>query len=146
MSSDLNKQNFSNHVRVHPMYHYVILPVSLILAITALVNVIMNVSLANVVLLMSAILLNLIASIARDYAKKNQDRIIRAELRLRYYQLTQERMESFESLLSPAQLVSLRFASDDEFVQMASDTQLAKRTPQEIKKSIKYWNADLMRV
>ena len=80
------------------------------------------------------------------YALKLQDRIIRLEMRMRYYRLTQKPFEVLEKRLSLQQLIALRFASDDELIDLISKAIKEELTPNEIKKSIKEWNPDYMRV
>ena len=92
----MKTQNLSNHVRVHPLYHYVAVPLSLVLIPASIINLFFILDLTSVMLLMSMLLLHLSIFFARDYAKKNQDRIIRMELRLRYYLLTNQRLEELE--------------------------------------------------
>ena len=68
------------------------------------------------------------------------------ELRLRYYQLTQKRLEVIESRLTFSQMAALRFAPDEELpllIEHALNNNLSSR---EIKKSIKNWLPDTMRV
>jgi hypothetical protein len=55
----------------------------------------------------------------QHYVLRNQDCIVRLELRLRYYILTQQRFEQLESKLSFSQLAALCSASDEEFIQLA---------------------------
>ena len=95
---------------------------------------------------MATIILHLTVFLSRDYAKKNQDRIIRSELRLRYYQLTRQRLEEIEDQFSVSQLLALRFASDDEFVEMFLNPDVKQKTPEQIKKQIIQWSPDWMRV
>ncbi len=142
----MEAQSFSNHVRVHPMYHYGAVPVSLALVLAGLINLIFNFSLSAVILFISMIVLHLAIFLARDYAKKNQDRIIRTELRLRYFQLTGKRLEEMESHLAIGQLLALRFASDEELVELIQDPETTKKKPEAIKHQIIQWNADWMRV
>ena len=142
----MQSQSFSNHVRVHPLYHYFAVPVSLALIPLSLINVFINFGLPSIILFVAMIMLHLAIFLARDYAKKNQDRIIRAELRMRYYQLTQQPLEEIEARLSVAQLLALRFASDEEFIELLRNPGTAEKKPDEIKKQIIQWNADWMRV
>ena len=142
----MKPQSFSNHVRIHPLYHYVAVPVSLALIPAALVHTVLNFSLGSVILLLATIILHLTVFLSRDYAKKNQDRIIRSELRLRYYQLTRQRLEEIEDQFSVSQLLALRFASDDEFVEMLLNPDVKQKTPEQIKKQIIQWSPDWMRV
>jgi Family of unknown function (DUF6526) len=142
----MNTQSYANHVRVHPVYHYVGVPVSLGLIGLSGIDAFLNFSLSSIILLIATILIHLTIFLARDYAKKNQDRIIRLELRLRYLQLTGKRLEEIESHLSLGQLLALRFASDEEFIDMLRDPETQNKTADQIKKQIIQWNADWMRV
>jgi len=142
----METQSFSNHVRVHPVYHYVAVPVSLALVLAGLLNLIFYFSISATILFISMIILHLAIFLSRDYAKKNQDRIIRAELRLRYFQLTGKRLEEMESQLAIGQLLALRFASDEEFIDLIHNPETPKKKPEAIKRQIIQWNADWMRV
>ena len=142
----METQSFSNHVRVHPLYHYFGVPVSLALVPAAIANLFFNFGLTAIILFIAVIILHLAIFLARDYAKKNQDRIIRMELRLRYYLLTNQRLEEVERQLSTGQLLALRFASDEELIQMVHNPETKEKTPQQIKQQIIHWSADLMRV
>jgi hypothetical protein len=142
----METQSFSNHVRVHPVYHYVAVPVSLALVLMALLNLILYFSLSASILFISMIVLHLAIFLARDYAKKNQDRIIRTELRQRYFQLTGKRLEEIENHFAIGQLLALRFASDGELVELIQNPETPKKKPEAIKHQIIQWNADWMRV
>jgi len=82
----------------------------------------------------------------QHYALTCQNRIVRLELRLRYYQLTNQRLEIIENQLSFKQLAALRFASDEELVGLIKRTLEENLSPADIKKSINNWVADTMRV
>ena len=142
----METQSFSNHVRVHPLYHYLAVPVSLALVLVALLNLIFYFSLGAAIQFIGMIILHLVIFLSRDYAKKNQDRIIRAELRLRYFQLTSKRLEEIENRFAIGQLLALRFASDEEFVDLIQDPETSRKKPEAIKHQIIQWNADGMRV
>lgn len=81
--------------------------------------------------------------LARIYATKLQDRIIRTEEQLRYYILTTKRLDP---ALSTQHLIALRFASDEEYVSLVSRAVEEELTPNEIKQAIKVWRADHCRV
>jgi hypothetical protein len=67
-------------------------------------------------------------------------------LRLRYFQLTSKRLEEMENRFATGQLLALRFASDEEFVELIQDPETPKKKPEAIKHQIIQWNADWMRV
>jgi hypothetical protein len=142
----MKTQSFSNHVRIHPLYHYFAVPASLALVPAAIANLYLNIGLAAIILLIVVILLHLAIFLARDYAKKNQDRIIRMELKFRYYLLTSQNLASIENQFTEGQLLALRFASDDELIEMINDPDTRLKAPEQIKRQIIQWNPDLMRV
>ncbi len=82
----------------------------------------------------------------QHYALGNQNRTVRLELRLRYYILTQKRLEDIESKLTFKQLAALRFASDAELSSLIDAAVRENLTPDEIKKRIRVWLPDTMRV
>lgn len=142
----MEKQSFINHVRVHPVYHYFAVPLSLALIPVVIVNIFFRLDLTSILLAIAAVLLHLSIFLSREYAKKNQDRIIRSELRLRYYLLTNKRLDEMEENFSNAQLLALRFCSDEELVEMLNDPATKSKSPVQIKQSIIQWRADWMRV
>ncbi len=82
----------------------------------------------------------------QQYARANQNRTVRLELRLRYYILTQKRLEVIEEQLSFGQLAALRFASDEELPSLVHKAVNEHLSPKDIKKAIKNWEPDYMRV
>ncbi len=139
-------QNFSNHVKKHALFHYFLVPVSLLLIPAAVANLVLSVNLAGFIILLLTILLHIAIFLTRDYAKKNQDRIIRMEMRFRYYLLTGKSPDQVEALLSKDQMAALRFASDDELLRLLNDARTAEASATEIKRQIKNWLPDHMRV
>lgn len=82
----------------------------------------------------------------QHYALTLQNRIVRTELRYRYFVITGTRLEVFEKDLSDGQLFALRFASDEELpslVQLAISEKLSGKA---IKKAIVNWFPDHHRV
>ena len=82
----------------------------------------------------------------QHYALGNQNRIIRLELRFRYYLITGKRFEPLEDKLSFRQLAALRFASDEELVGLIDRAINENLTSRQIKKTILHWLPDHMRV
>jgi hypothetical protein len=82
----------------------------------------------------------------QHYALTNQNRIVRLEMRLRYYQLTQQDFELLESQLSFGQIAALRFSPDQELLPLIKRAIEEKLSPNDIKKSIINWKPDNMRV
>jgi hypothetical protein len=82
----------------------------------------------------------------QHYALGNQDRILRLELRFRYFVITGKRLELLESNLSFRQLAALRFASDEELAALVERTLKENLSAQQIKNLIVHWLPDHMRV
>lgn len=78
----------------------------------------------------------------RVFALKAQDRAIRAEENLRHYVLTGKLLDPRLEVL---QIVGLRFASDDEFVELARRAAEKNMKPDEIKRAVRSWRPDLYR-
>jgi len=144
----MKEQNYSNHARLVPGYHFVLAPVLLLTCIGSLVN--LWKSLGDHQRLYSASLIVVlafccffIAGYARIFALKAQDRAIRAEENLRHYVLTGKLLDP---RLGAKQIVALRFASDGEFVELAKRAAEEGMEPDAIKRAIKDWRADHYRV
>ncbi len=82
----------------------------------------------------------------QHYALGNQNRIVRLELRFRYYVITGKRLEPLESKLSFGQLAALRFASDEELAALVERALKENLSDRQIKKLIVRWLPDHMRV
>ncbi|MCS7044145.1 MAG: DUF6526 family protein [Bryobacteraceae bacterium] len=144
----MKEQNYSDHARIVPGYHYVLLPVLLLTCIGSLVN--LWKSLGDHQRLYSASLIVVlsfcsffIAGYARIFALKAQDRAIRAEENFRHYLLAGRPLDA---RLTVPQIVALRFASDMEFVELARRAAEENMDPDAIKRAIQQWRADHYRV
>jgi hypothetical protein len=80
--------------------------------------------------------------ISRRYTTALQDRIIRLEMHGRLSRLGRDR--DFSRLETP-QIVALRFASDAELPALCDRALAENLSADQIKKSIKHWQADLHR-
>ena len=116
----MQEQNFKNHTKMEPGYHYVALPALLIFLIGSINFLIQgtaeNKYLGAMLVLLSVILV-LMAWYLRIFALKAQDRAIRAEENFRYY-LATGKVSPKE--LRMGQIIALRFASDEEFVALTA--------------------------
>ena len=140
-------QDYSNHSRVMPLYHYVLSLLLVATLIGAAINFFEslgteNLYSASLILVMSVSFL-ILGLLARTFALKAQDRAIRVEENFRHFVLT-------EKLIDPRvtmrQVIGLRFASDGEFLQLANRAAEENLSEGEIKKAIKNWRADHERV
>jgi hypothetical protein len=145
----MRTQNFSNHVRYYGPHHYVFYPL-LLAAITASIYAYQHSAgqkhlwLAVTVLLIFTGWLSFM--MRQHYALGNQNRIVRLELRFRYYVVTGTRLEPLEADLSFSQIAALRFASDGELPGLVDRAIREKLSPLQIKKLITHWLPDTMRV
>jgi len=141
----MQTQNFKNHSRMVPGYHYVTLPLLLLVLIGSVVNLV-NSAHENVysasLLVVLAIATILIAFFARVFALKAQDRAIRAEENFRHYIATGQQLDS---RLRMAQIIALRFAGDDEFVALAKKAANENMSAKDIKMAIQHWKGDYYR-
>lgn len=138
-------QDYESHTRYYHLHHFIILPLAFFLFIWT-VELTLEDPVNDWLYLLVGILFILISFVNRIYANRNQDRIIRLEMRLRYYQLTQVPFTEKENLLNIRQIVALRFASDQELLPLIDRAILNNLSSKEIKKSIHDWQGDFMRV
>ena len=143
---DASAQNFSNHIRYDPLFHFFILPVFAITLIATIVHLVRRPGLCSawMVVFMLAAIFALFK--VRLYALKVQDRVIRLEERLRLTALLDASLRPRIGELAEAQLIALRFASDAELPALAARALNEKLAAAEIKKSIQHWRADEWRV
>lgn len=145
----MKKQHYKNHVRFHAPYHFILLPL-LLVCIGITVYQIFHSPFQQMFYIWIAIVLLFqfltVFLLRQHYSLNNQNRIVRLEMRLRYYQLTNSRFEPLEKRLSFNQIAALRFASDDELLPLIERTLQEKLSPKDIKKSIVHWQGDYMRV
>jgi len=139
-------QNLKNHARFDPPFHFVLLIVFLANLIISIVYVVKHPGFYSawfVVLSVAAILALLKM---RLYPLKVQDRVIRLEERIRLQALAPSEWHTQIYRLSEDQLIGLRFASDDEVVELAKQALEHNLTRKQIKERIKDWRADYWRV
>jgi len=84
--------------------------------------------------------------VRQHYALTLQNRIVRLELRYRYFALTWKRFEDIEDQLKDDQLFALRFAPDEELKELIEKTLSKNLSGTEIKKAIVHWKGDYDRV
>lgn len=140
-------QNYKNHVRFVPMFHYVLLPLLLVNFLAMAYGLWREPSLSTAWALAVAFALIVTAFAARVFALKAQDRVIRLEERLRMRELLPPDLKARINDFSPEQLIGLRFASDAELPGLAA-TVLRDNVQQRdaIKKLVTHWRADDLRV
>ena len=140
-------QNYSNHTRWFPLVHFVIFPLLLINLICHIVRFFYNPGFELGFWIVLSVVLILISLAARMQALKAQDRVIRLEERLRYRELLSGDALTASARLTTAQVIALRFASDEELPDLVQRTAAGEfKSSKEIKLSIKNWRPDEHRV
>ena len=153
----MNEQNFANHAKIVPAFHYFVGPVLIANVIWNIVSasrilrhsVAISASLLAVVALsiLVSIALLLLAFLARLFALGVQDRVIRLEERMRYERLLPDDLRPRIYEFTINQLVSLRFASDAELPVLARKVLEAKMSERKaIKQMVQNWRADYQRI
>jgi hypothetical protein len=144
----MEKQTFKNHVRYYTPHHFVYYPIiltfqafSMYFTFTSEDKMIWAfISVIFIVLFCLAFM------VRQHYALTLQNRIVRLELRYRYFALTWKRFEVIEDQLKEDQLFALRFASDEELKGLIEKTLSENLSGTEIKKAIVHWKGDYERV
>jgi hypothetical protein len=139
-------QSYANHTRWVPAWHFVAAPILLLNFGFAIYRLVKVQSFETVVGLLLAIALLIVWAFSRLFALTVQDRLIRLEMRLRMASLLPSEMRSRIPEFTVAQLVSLRFASNEELPALARkvlDEKINDR--KSIKKLIKNWQPDELR-
>ena len=144
----MSQQNFANHTRLVKGYHLVLTAFLSLGIIGSLINLWLQIIAKDNIFSAALIVVLFICGLflfvfVRQFPMKAQDRAIRAEENLRYFILTRK---ALDSRITIKQVIALRFAPDDEFVVLADRTINESLSPEEIKKAIKNWKADDLRV
>ncbi|MGA2724734.1 MAG: DUF6526 family protein [Bryobacteraceae bacterium] len=144
----MEKQNYANHTRTVPMFHWVLFPLLVLTLIGSCVNLYdswgdhMRLYSASLIVVLTVCVL-ILMFLCRIFALKAQDRAIRAEENLRHFVLAGKLLDP---KLTIRQIVALRFASDDEFVALAKEAAEKNLAADAIKQAVKKWRADTYRV
>lgn len=147
----MDEQNFANHPRYVPGYHFVtlgILTINLLWSLVRLVWGLPGVPIYDRVLNVAvAVALGLMAWYLRTFPLRAQDRIICLEETLRLERLLPADLKARIGELRPGQLIALRFASDAELPELTRavlDGGITGR--KEIKQQIRNWRPDHARM
>jgi len=84
--------------------------------------------------------------VRQHYALGNQNRIVRLEFRLRYFEIFNTSSKGVEQHLSFKQIAALRFADDIEFVELLNRAVQENLSGNDIKKAIRNWQPDNDRI
>jgi hypothetical protein len=143
----VSQQNFKNHGRFVPLYHFFALPMLIInFGIQVYWWIKLGFGLAHFTAVLIAAALFFGVLYARLFALRVQDRLIRLEERLRYERVLPEELRWRADELTVDHFVSLRFSSDEELpalMRKVLDDKLTERKA--IKRLIKNWRPDYLR-
>ena len=145
------EQNYANHAKYVPGFHFVtlgILTINLIWSLFRLFWGLPGVPFFDRLLGVAvAAALALLAWYVRTFPLKAQDRVIRLEETLRLERLLPADLKPRIGELRPGQLIALRFASDAELPDLTRAVLAGEVTaPGEIKKRVRAWRADHFRM
>lgn len=143
------EQNYKNHIRFYTPHHFVFYPVMGVLILASVCFAFCDEG--NILLwlfIMAAfIAITLLSFMMRQhYALTLQNRVVLLELRYRFFATTGERLEMYEGMLDEGQLYALRFAQDDQLLDLIKKAINEELSPNDIKRSIENWKADHRRV
>lgn len=142
-------QNYKNHTRFNPPFHFFVAPLSIVNFIFAVVVLVRHWphhwALLIWLVIMSAVFVVLV-TLTRTYPLRVQDRLIRLEENLRYQRLLPPELLAASRSLTLRQIIALRFASDAELPALVQRTLSENLEPKAIKQSITNWRADNLRV
>jgi len=144
----MEQQNYANHHRFMPWYHYILTVLVMVALGGSLYFVYRTMTrgsdrIVSVLILLLVVIALIEGTLLRTFALKAQDRAIRAEENLRHFVL-------HGSLLDPKldirQIIGLRFASDEEFGDLAKRAAEEGMSENDIKTAVENWRADTYRV
>lgn len=145
----MKAQNYSNYKRYYIPHHFVFYPIVLLLIVLAIRFGMKQPEQREIWFFLAGLvaLVGWLSFLVRQhYAMMVQDRVVLFEVRYRYFTLTGQRLEPLEAQLSKGQLFSLRFASDEEFPALVQRAVKEGLSGDAIKREVKHWRADHMRV
>ena len=141
------EQNYKNHRRFFPLFHFVVQPILFANVIIQIRRWYGDQNFDTAWAAVVAIALLLLAFSARIMALKAQNRSIRLEERLRLSRLLPAEDQHRIDELRSGHFIGLRFASDDEVVGLAQRCLNGElKGSGDVKKEVKNWRADHHRV
>jgi hypothetical protein len=147
--SNSAEQNLKNHMRLDPPVHFVlfaVLAANVIFAVFHLIRHWGEAPIASSWFLVLSLAVFIPFFKLRMYSLKVQDRVIRLEERLRLQGLAPAEWHAQIYRLTEDQLIGLRFAADDEVVELAKHALEQNLNRKQIKERIKSWRPDNWRI
>ncbi len=144
--SEAASQNLKNHGRLDPPFHVVTLLILIANFVVAIVFAAHHLCFYSAWLVVLSLVVFIPFSKLRSYPLKVQDRVIRLEERMRLQALAPSEWHTQIFRLTEDQLIGLRFAADDEVVELAKHALEHNLTRKQIKERIKDWRPDNWRI
>jgi hypothetical protein len=142
----VTQQNYANHRRMYPLFHYVAFPMLAVFFFYSAGGFARNPDMAGAIQTLFALGVVLLAFAARTMVLTVQNRIIRLEMELRMARLLPAELAARAGDLPVATLIALRFAPDAELpglTQRALAGEFAGAN--DLKKAIRDWKGDHLR-
>ena len=140
-------QTYASHARYIPVYHFFAVPVLLINVVVMAIEFVRDPRFTTGWGVVVALALALGLLYLRFMPVRAQDRIIRFEERTRLERILPSDLRGRVGELSPSQLIAIRFAPDDEAPELTRRTLNGElKTQADIKRAIRSWRADHLRV
>jgi uncharacterized protein DUF6526 len=140
-------QTYGSHRRYIPAYHFFALPVLVINIVVTVVQFARNPGAMTAWEVVVALAIFLAITLLRFMPLRAQDRIIRLEERTRLERLLPSDLRGRVGDLTSNQLIALRFAPDDEVPELTRRALKGElKTQGDIKRAIRNWRADHLRV
>lgn len=139
-------QCLKNHGRLDPSFHVVTFFVLIVNLVVAIFYMVQHLGLYSAWLVVLSVVVFIPFFKLRLYPMKVQDRVIRLEERIRLQALAPAEWHTQIFRLTEDQLIGLRFAADDEVVELAKQALEHNLNRKQIKERIKDWRADNWRI
>ena len=140
-------QNFSNHAKMVPAYHYIATPILLVVFLWFAYRTATDFSLDRLFFQLFLVYALIIGGFTRLFPLGVQDRVIRLEERLRLERLLDDELRARIHELDTKQLVALRFASDAEVADLTRRVLAGEfADTRSIKAAVTQWRADHQRI
>lgn len=144
----MKTQSYKNHIRFYPPHHFVYYPILIVFMLFAIYFAFTTAEklLWGFITVIFIFLFCLAFMLRQHYALILQNRIVKLELRYRYFVLTGTRFETIEYKFTEDQLFAFRFASDTEFLSLIDRALAENLSGDAIKQAIVNWKGDYNRV
>jgi len=139
-------QSLKSHGRFDPPYHFFLTFITIASIVIAIIFAVHHPSFYSIWFVVLSVAALVALFLMRSYPLKVQDRVIRLEERLRLQALAPAEWRPQIYRLTEDQLIGLRFAADDEVVELAKQALEHNLSRKQIKERINSWRADTWRV